>query len=107
MRDLAEVRSLVVREDLRGMGIGAQLVEACIEEARTLGLSRVYALTRVRNFFERLGFQEVDRRTLPTKVFNDCVRCHLFPGCDEIAMVRDVNAGAADSVSAADESGRG
>ncbi|MBI5091580.1 MAG: N-acetyltransferase [Candidatus Hydrogenedentes bacterium] len=107
MRELAEVRSLVVREDLRGSGIGAHLVEACLVEARALGISRVYALTRVNGFFQRLGFHEVDRRSLPTKVFNDCVRCHLFPECDEIAMVRDVNAGGADTVPAADESDLG
>lgn len=91
MGDLAEVRSLVVREDLRGVGVGAQLVEACVAEARRLGISRVYALTRVKGFFERQGFREIDRHALPTKVFNDCVRCHLFPDCDEIAMVRDLN----------------
>lgn len=92
MDDLAEIRSLVVREDLRGQGIGLRLLEACLDEARDLDIARVYALTRVRGFFERQGFREVDKRELPSKVFNDCVRCHLFPACDEVALVRDLKA---------------
>lgn len=89
--DLAEIRSLVVRADLRGKHIGARLVEACIGEARNLGLQQVYALTRVQPFFEKLGFQEIDKHALPHKVFKDCVRCHLFPGCDEVAVIIDLS----------------
>jgi amino-acid N-acetyltransferase len=87
---LAEIRSLVVRKDLRGRNIGSLLVEACIREAKRLGISRVYALTRVPEFFTKRGFFQVDKHELPSKVFKDCVRCHLFPGCDELAMVHDI-----------------
>ncbi len=90
MIDLAEVRSLVVREDLRGQGIGERLVAEVIEEARRLEIARVYALTRAPVFFERSGFRMVDKTELPYKVFKDCSRCRLFPGCDEMAMVRDL-----------------
>lgn len=90
MVDLAEVRSLVVRESLRGLGIGELLVAEVIEEAWRLDIARVYALTRVPGFFERSGFHKVDKTDLPYKVFKDCSRCRLFPGCDEIAMVRDL-----------------
>ncbi len=90
MIDLAEVRSLVVREDLRGRGIGERLVAEVIEEARRMEIARVYALTRVPVFFERSGFRMVDKTELPYKVFKDCSRCRLFPGCDEIAMVCDL-----------------
>ena len=89
MMDLAEVRSLVVRDDLRGKGVGAALVQAELEEARRLEIARVYALTRVESFFLKLGFRVVDRADLPYKVFKDCMRCRLFPGCDEIAVVHD------------------
>jgi amino-acid N-acetyltransferase len=88
--DLAEIRSLVVRENLRRRGIGRRLVEACIREALQLDVVRVYTLTRSRSFFEKQGFRVVDRQELPRKIFRDCVRCHLFPGCDEIAMVLDL-----------------
>jgi amino-acid N-acetyltransferase len=90
MVDLAEVRSLVVAAHLRGRGIGEQLVEAVLHEAQGLNIARVYALTRVPGFFQRVHFHEVDKLELPYKVFKDCTRCRLFPGCDEIAMVRDL-----------------
>ncbi len=78
-QDLAEVRSLVVRPDLRGTGIGGRLLQRCLDEAAGLNIERVYALTRVPSFFARYDFQELDKHDLPHKVFNDCVRCPLFP----------------------------
>ncbi len=88
---LAEIRSLVVRTDLRCKGIGSQLLDACIEEARELAIGRVYALTRAVAFFVKHGFHEVDKHTLPHKVFQDCLRCPLFPDCDEVAVVKDLD----------------
>jgi len=93
LADLAEIRSLVVRADLRQKGIGSKLLQACIDEARTLEVARVYALTRSPAFFERHGFVEVDKQELPHKVYNDCVRCHRFPDCDEVAMIYQVTNG--------------
>jgi amino-acid N-acetyltransferase len=90
MAELAEIRSLVVRETLRGRGVGEKLVNAVLQEARWLQIPRVYALTRVPGFFVKSGFFEVEKHELPYKVFKDCMRCRLFPGCDEIAMVRDL-----------------
>jgi amino-acid N-acetyltransferase len=89
-RDLAEIKSLAVEETCRGRGIGTQLVNATLDEARSLGLARVFALTRDRPFFERLGFRVVPKDTLPHKVWTDCVRCPLQEHCDEIALVFDL-----------------
>ena len=89
MVDLAEVRSLVVREDLRGKGVGARLLLATLEEAETLDIARVYALTREERFFLKNGFRIVDKGELPWKVFKDCLRCRLYPGCDEVAVAFD------------------
>lgn len=86
--DLAEVKSLAVSEPRQGEGLGAALVQACIEEAKALGLATVFALTYRPGFFERLGFEQADVMTLPRKVWNECYRCPKFPGCNEIAMVR-------------------
>lgn len=84
--DLAEVRSLVVHEEFGGRGIGRQLVEACLEEARRLGIGRVFALTYQQNFFEKLGFAEIEKSELPQKIWRDCIKCAKFPECDEIAL---------------------
>lgn len=89
MIDLAEVRSLVVRPDLRGKGVGGQLVRATLAEADSLDIARVYALTREERFFIKYGFRMVDKAELPYKVFKDCMRCRLFPGCDEVAVAYD------------------
>ena len=86
--DLAEVRSLAVDEAARGRGIGTQLVDWCLAEGRRLGIRRVMSLTYERRFFERLGFDVVERDSLPLKVWTDCVRCPKNDQCDEIAMVR-------------------
>ncbi len=88
--DLGEVRSLAVRRDLQGRGIGRLLVDACLAEARELGLRRVFALTYVPEFFNRMGFHEVEKSELPHKVWQDCLHCVKFPECDETAVMREV-----------------
>ncbi len=84
--DLAEVRSLVVDGNHNGRGIGRYLVEACIAEARQLGIGRVFALTYQQAFFEKLGFQVIEKSELPQKIWGDCIKCAKFPECDEIAL---------------------
>ena len=76
---------------MHGQGLGRQLVEACIGDARLLGLQRVFCLTNQQNFFERLQFRLVDRARLPEKVWGECVRCDRFFACDEVAMWREVH----------------
>jgi amino-acid N-acetyltransferase len=88
--DLAEIKSLAVPEDEQTRGLGSLLVEAAVEEARNIGLSRCFALTYRPAFFERLGFVQADVMTLPRKVWNECYRCPKFPSCNEIALVRDL-----------------
>ena len=84
--DLAEVRSLVVEEGHAGRGIGRHLVEACLSEARQLGIGRVFALTYQQLFFEKLGFSVIEKSELPQKIWGDCIKCAKFPECDEIAL---------------------
>ena len=85
--DLAEIRSLAVSENQKGKRIGSQLVGACITEARSLGLKKVFTLTYAPGFFSRLGFKEVRKSALPHKVWADCLKCPKFPDCDETAML--------------------
>jgi len=85
--DIAEIRSLAVRDDYRGKGIGTQLVRACLEEATDLGLKRVFVLTYVPDFFKKIGFSPIDKSVLPHKVWGDCIKCVKFPYCDEEALI--------------------
>lgn len=89
--DLAEVRSLVVHQDFGGRGVGRQLVESCVDEARELGIGRVFALTYQQTFFEKLGFQVIEKSELPQKIWGDCIKCAKFPECDEIALSLSLN----------------
>jgi len=89
--DLAEVRSLAVREDLQVKGIGAAIVAACIDDARAFGLNRVFALTYRPGFFEKQGFRVANVMEFPQKVWNECVRCPFFTNCKEVAVVLDLN----------------
>ncbi len=88
--DLAEIRSLAIAKDEQGKGLGSQLVETCLEEARSLGLKKVFTLSYVPGFFSKLGFKEVEKSVLPHKIWADCLKCPKFPDCDETAMMIDL-----------------
>jgi amino-acid N-acetyltransferase len=86
--DLAEVRSLIVDENIRGKGVGASLVKKAIIEADELGVKKVFTLTYQKNFFEKLNFKEIPKESLPDhKIWADCIKCKHFPICDEIALI--------------------
>jgi len=85
--DLAEVRSLAVDSNHQGRGIGKQLVDWTFSEARRLNIRKLMSLTYEQRFFEKLGFEVVEKESLPLKVWSDCVRCPKNENCDEIAMV--------------------
>ncbi|HKQ59297.1 MAG TPA: N-acetyltransferase, partial [Candidatus Eisenbacteria bacterium] len=99
--DVAEVRTLAVRPDHHGRGLGGHLVEHLVADARALGIPRVIALTREVPFFERCGFVVVPRESLPRKVWTDCVRCPKRHACDEVAVALDLVPGATAAAEAA------
>lgn len=89
--DLAEIRSLVVKLSHRGQGFGRKLVDACMSEAATLGLPKVYTLTEQTGFFAHLGFKEHSMDKLNQKIFIDCMNCPRFPDhCNEVAMIMEL-----------------
>jgi amino-acid N-acetyltransferase len=88
--DLAELRSVCVLESHRGRGIGSRLAEASMEEGRGLGIQRIFLLTYLPTYFERMGFRRVDKSELPQKVWVDCIHCVKFPECDEISLILDL-----------------
>jgi amino-acid N-acetyltransferase len=88
--DLAELKCLAVSETAQGRGVGRKLVDACWASAAELEIKTVFTLTYVANFFERCGFRQIEKAELPHKIWNECVRCPLFPNCTEIALIRTV-----------------
>ena len=85
--DLAEIKSLAVAKDSQEQGIGASLVEACLNEAKELGIPTVFCLTYQSAFFEKLGFCQIDKMELPRKIWTECYHCPKFPDCDEVALI--------------------
>ncbi|MBP5738102.1 MAG: N-acetyltransferase, partial [Abditibacteriota bacterium] len=88
--DLAEIQSLAVTEEAQGKGYGKLITERCIENAKEMGVPRVFALTYVDGFFKRLGFGKIENSKLPQKIWSDCINCPKFPDCNEIAVVKDL-----------------
>jgi len=91
--DLAEIKSLAIGPDERGKGVGTSLVAAALEQARHLGVPRVFALTLEPGFFSRAGFRIIKKEDLPMKVWSDCARCPKQSECDEIAVIKEIAAG--------------
>ena len=86
---LGEIRSLIVKEGHRHRRIGTHLVEQAVEEGRKLRLQEVLALTYMGTFFERMGFEEIPKETIPEhKIWADCIKCKHFPVCNEISLIK-------------------
>lgn len=89
--NLAEIRSLVVKEDFRGQGVGKGIIQNLLKEGKEMGLNEVFTLTYQRSFFETLGFHEISKEKLPPhKIWADCIKCKHFPVCDEIALIKTI-----------------
>jgi len=86
--DLAEVKSLAIAEDCSGQGLGGRILAAAVDDARRLGVNRLFALTYEKEFFAGHGFEVIERDTLPEKVWRECVACARVDACDEIAMMK-------------------
>ncbi|MDR2685690.1 MAG: N-acetyltransferase [Rickettsiales bacterium] len=90
-KDIAEVCSLAVNHDHKLKGIGRALVNACLDQSRSLGIFRVFALTYECEFFTKCGFTAITRDTLPYKAFGECMKCPKVECCDEHAFIIDLN----------------
>jgi len=88
---LAEIRSLVVKDGYRGKKIGEMLVKKAVDEGRLLGIQKVLSLTYKQAFFERLGFVEIPKESLPEhKIWADCIKCKHFPICNEVSLIKNL-----------------
>jgi amino-acid N-acetyltransferase len=91
---VAEVRSLAVRQSARHAGVGTMLVEELRQRARRDGFDRLCAFTHAPGYFIHLGFSIVPHLWLSEKIFTDCVKCPLFQRCGQYAMVLALDASA-------------
>jgi len=86
---LAELRSMIIDTAYRGQNIGTKLVENACDEGARLGLKEVLALTYQQRFFERLGFVEIPKESIPEhKIWADCIKCKHFPVCNEVSLIK-------------------
>ena len=88
--DIAEIRSLAIHPDYQQLGLGSQLVKHMKQEAKRLGIKRLYTFTLSEDFFKTLGFERQDRAELPAKVWGECSRCPKYFQCDEVGMVLEL-----------------
>ncbi len=89
---LAEIRSLIVHKSLQGRGIGTNLVQQAVKEGKELAVKEILALTYSKEFFEKLGFQEISKEQIPEhKIWQDCIKCKHFPICNEVAMMKKIS----------------
>ena len=74
--DLAEVRSLVVAENMRGHGVGRRILDELLARAAGLGVKRVFCLTFETAFFEKYGFEAISDVPVDAETYAELVRSH-------------------------------
>jgi amino-acid N-acetyltransferase len=74
--DLAEIRTVAVDPASRGRKIGHQIVTRLIDQARELGVARVFCLTFETRFFGTFGFTEIDGAPVPHAVYEQLLRSY-------------------------------
>lgn len=74
--DLAEIRTVAVDKDFRGQKIGHQIVSALLDDAREIGVTRVFVLTFESKFFSSFGFEEIDGAPVPHAVYEQLLRSY-------------------------------
>ncbi|HVQ87482.1 MAG TPA: amino-acid N-acetyltransferase [Actinomycetes bacterium] len=74
--DLSEVRTLAVDKQYRGRGIGDLLLRRLLEQARHIGVSRVFCLTFEVDFFTRHGFAEIKGAPVSHDVYEELLQSY-------------------------------
>jgi amino-acid N-acetyltransferase len=89
-RAVSEVRSLVVSEEARSLGLGGEMLDALVERATLAGFEKVCAFTHAPSYFVRRGFSLVPHGWLPEKIVTNCHSCPLFRQCGQYAVMREL-----------------
>lgn len=72
--DLAEVRTLAVREDVKGKGVGKKILTELMNRAEDLGVHRVFCLTFEVDFFQSQGFHVISDIPVDAETYAEMVR---------------------------------
>jgi amino-acid N-acetyltransferase len=89
-RDVSEVRSLVVSQEARSLGLGRELIDELVERATAAGFEKLCAFTHAPSYFVQLGFSMVPHVWLPEKIVTDCHSCPHFRRCGQYAVQREL-----------------
>jgi N-acetylglutamate synthase-like GNAT family acetyltransferase len=89
-RDVSEIRSLVVGEEARRLGLGRELIDELVTRATDAGFDKLCAFTHAPAYFVRLGFSMVPHVWLPEKILTDCHACPHFRRCGQYAVLREL-----------------
>jgi amino-acid N-acetyltransferase len=84
--ELAEIRSVAVKDSYRKKGVGRMLITQAEEILKEEGIRSVFALTLAEDFFAKLGYKKVEKTKFPQKIWRDCLGCSKIMKCDEVAM---------------------
>jgi amino-acid N-acetyltransferase len=85
--DLAEIKALAIAPEHRRKKLGTKIVAQLQENAKNLGVKKVFSLSFKPDFFIKLGYRVIPKETLPHKIWSECINCHLFPDCGEVPLL--------------------
>ena len=88
--DLAEIRSLATNKDFQKMGLGKMITQKLLDDAKELGIKKVFTLSYQVDFFKKQEFTLIKKEELPQKIWRDCYKCPKFPNCDENALIIEI-----------------
>jgi amino-acid N-acetyltransferase len=74
--ELAEVRTLAVHPDFAGRGLGGRILETLLDDARALGLARIFCLTFEVDFFSHHGFSTIVGQAAEPDVYAELLRSY-------------------------------
>jgi amino-acid N-acetyltransferase len=74
--DLAEVRTVAVKEAFHNQGIGHKIIDAIVDRAKSLGVERIFCLTFQTEFFGKHGFQEIEGTPVEPAVYQELLRSY-------------------------------
>ena len=74
--DLAEVRTVAVIESMHGKGVGHQILDQVLKNAKEIGVKKVFCLTFETKFFGAHGFEEIQGTPVTPEVYQQMIRSY-------------------------------